>query len=145
MHDPMAMRPFMGYNFGKYLEHWLSMDKPGRQLPKIFHVNWFRLDKDGRFAWPGFGDNIRVVDWILRRCAGEKIAVESPLGLVPAKGSINMTGINVDWDAIFHMDKTFLLEDIEETSKFLADQVGSDLPKVVSDEITEQIKRIKAL
>ncbi|KAL7055112.1 hypothetical protein AAHC03_024328 [Spirometra sp. Aus1] len=116
MHDPMAMRPFMGYNFGKYLEHWLSMEKPNRKMPKIFHVNWFRLDKNGRFAWPGYGENIRVIEWVLRRCAGENCAVESALGYLPTKGSINMSGLNVDWDAIFHLPKEYLLEDIEETT-----------------------------
>ena len=145
MHDPMAMRPFMGYNFGKYLEHWLSMEKPGRHMPRIFHVNWFRLDKDGRFVWPGFGDNIRVIDWCLRRCAGEDSAIDTPIGLLPKKGAINMDGLNCDWDAIFHLDKKYLLEDIEETTKFLDDQVGPDLPKVIKEELAEQLKRIKAM
>lgn len=86
MHDPMAMRPFMGYNFGKYLQHWLSMEKAGRTMPKIFHVNWFRLDERGHFVWPGFGDNIRVIDWICRRVNGEDIAVPSPIGLLPKEG-----------------------------------------------------------
>ncbi len=145
MHDPMAMRPFMGYNFGKYLEHWLSMNKPGRQMPRIFHVNWFRLDKNGRFAWPGFGDNIRVIEWCLRRVAGENCAVESPIGLLPTKGSINMSGLNCDWDAIFGLDKNYLIEDIEETTKFLDDQVGSDLPAVIKKELADQLARYKAM
>ena len=145
MHDPMAMRPFMGYNFGKYLEHWLSMDKPGRHLPRIFHVNWFRLDKDGRFVWPGFGDNIRVIDWCLRRCAGEDSAVDSPIGLLPKKGAINMDGLNCNWDAIFGLEKKYLLEDIEETTKFLDDQVGPDLPKAIKEELADQLNRIKAM
>ncbi|VDL97614.1 unnamed protein product [Schistocephalus solidus] len=140
MHDPMAMRPFMGYNFGKYLEHWLSMEKPNRKMPKIFHVNWFRLDKNGRFAWPGYGENIRVIDWILRRCAGENCAVESALGYLPSKGSINMSGLNVDWDAIFHLPKEYLLEDIEETTKFLDEQVGVDLPAAIKKELADQLQ-----
>ena len=86
MHDPMAMRPFLGYNFGEYLQHWLDQDKPGRHMPRIFHVNWFRLDSQGKFAWPGFGENIRVIDWMCRRLDGEDIAVESPIGLLPKKG-----------------------------------------------------------
>lgn len=72
MHDPMAMRPFMGYNFGKYLEHWVGLNKGNHQVPKIFHVNWFRKTPDGKFLWPGFGDNIRVIDWIVRRLDGEE-------------------------------------------------------------------------
>ncbi|KAL5961700.1 Phosphoenolpyruvate carboxykinase GTP [Taenia solium] len=145
MHDPMAMRPFMGYNFGKYLEHWLAMEKPGRHMPRIFHVNWFRLDSNGRFAWPGFGNNIRVIEWALRRVAGEDIAVDSPIGLLPKKGSINMEGLDCDWDAIFGLDKKYLLEDIEETTKFLDDQVGIDLPKAVKEELEAQRKRIQAM
>lgn len=86
MHDPMAMRPFMGYNFGHYLNHWLSMEKPGRKLPKIFHVNWFRTNDKGKFMWPGFGENIRVIDWILQRCAGADVADASPIGFLPKKG-----------------------------------------------------------
>lgn len=78
MHDPMAMRPFMGYNFGKYLKHWLSLaDDKNHKLPKIYHVNWFRKSaKDGRYLWPGFGENIRVIDWIIRRLDGEKAIAE---------------------------------------------------------------------
>ena len=89
MHDPMAMRPFMGYNFGGYLQHWLNINKPDRHLPKIFHVNWFRLDEQGNFMWPGFGDNIRVIDWICRRCNGEEIAQLSPIGLIPTPGNFS--------------------------------------------------------
>ncbi|GBP16293.1 Phosphoenolpyruvate carboxykinase [Eumeta japonica] len=70
MHDPFAMRPFFGYNFGDYLQHWLSMESRGK-VPKIFHVNWFRKSNDGKFLWPGFCDNSRVLDWIFRRIDGE--------------------------------------------------------------------------
>ncbi|VDN11047.1 unnamed protein product [Dibothriocephalus latus] len=145
MHDPMAMRPFLGYNFGKYLEHWLSLEKPGRKMPKIFHVNWFRLDKCGRFAWPGFGDNVRVIDWALRRCDGEDIAVKSPLGYLPVEGSLNLSGLNVDWEAMFSLPKEYLLEDIEETLHFLDDQVGIDLPAVIKKELDDQLHRIQKM
>lgn len=72
MHDPMAMRPFMGYNFGMYLKHWVNLKKDERKVPKIFHVNWFRKSESGDYLWPGYGDNIRVIDWIIRRLDGEQ-------------------------------------------------------------------------
>ena len=86
MHDPMAMRPFMGYNFGEYLQHWLNLEQPGRHMPKVFHVNWFRLNEQGKFLWPGFGENIRVIDWMFKRCNGEDVAEPSPIGYLPKSG-----------------------------------------------------------
>jgi phosphoenolpyruvate carboxykinase (GTP) len=119
MHDAFAMRPFFGYNFGKYMEHWLGLNKPPHKVPKIFHVNWFRLSH-GKFAWPGYGDNIRVVDWILRRCEGnETIAEKSPIGLVPKKGSLNTDGLKVVWDELFSIPKDYWLEDMKETRRWL--------------------------
>ncbi|HYC56343.1 MAG TPA: phosphoenolpyruvate carboxykinase (GTP) [Candidatus Binatia bacterium] len=93
--DPFAMLPFCGYNMGDYFAHWLSLadKKSGRQMPKIFHVNWFRQDGDGNFLWPGFGDNVRVLRWILGRCKGEAEAVETPIGNVPAPGALDLRGI----------------------------------------------------
>ena len=87
MHDPMAMRPFLGYNFGDYLQHWLNLNQPGRNMPKIFHVNWFRLDAEKKFLWPGFGDNVRVIDWMFKRMDGDdSVAIDSPIGRLPKKG-----------------------------------------------------------
>ncbi|KAB0390509.1 hypothetical protein E2I00_017491, partial [Balaenoptera physalus] len=94
MHDPFAMRPFFGYNFGRYLEHWLSMEGlKGARLPRIFHVNWFRRDEAGHFLWPGFGENARVLDWICRRLEGEDSAQETPIGLVPKEGALDLSGL----------------------------------------------------
>ncbi len=86
--DPMAMKPFCGYNFADYFAHWLSFDRPGANLPKIFHVNWFRKGDDGKFLWPGFGENLRVLEWIIGRVEGTARGVETPIGVVPASGEI---------------------------------------------------------
>jgi phosphoenolpyruvate carboxykinase (GTP) len=147
MHDPMAMRPFMGYNFGTYLAHWLSMERDGRSMPKIFHVNWFRLDDNGRFLWPGFGENIRVIDWMCRRLEGEDIAVTTPVGLVPVKGSINMEGLGakVNWEELFSLPAEYWREEVAETRKFLEEQVGCDLPSALERELNEQEARIMAM
>jgi phosphoenolpyruvate carboxykinase (GTP) len=136
MHDPMAMRPFMGYNFGDYLQHWLNMNTPGRHMPKIFHANWFRLDDQGRFLWPGFGENIRVIDWMCRRIDGEDIAQSSPIGLLPSPGSINTEGLGkVNWDELFSLPRDYWVEDVRETRQFLNDQVGSDLPQQITQQL----------
>ena len=96
MHDPFAMRPFFGYNFGDYLAHWLSFsEKQNLQLPKIYHVNWFRKNEQGKFLWPGFGENCRVLDWILQRVEGKDVAVDTPIGRLPKPDTINMEGIEV--------------------------------------------------
>ncbi|ELU15842.1 hypothetical protein CAPTEDRAFT_151312 [Capitella teleta] len=145
MHDPMAMRPFMGYNFGDYLQHWSDLNKPERQMPKIFHVNWFRLNDNGKFVWPGFGDNIRVLDWICRRVNGEDIAVPSAIGQLPVEGSLNLKGLNVSWEENFSLPKKYWVEDIEETKSFLQAQVGCDLPLTISDEVAKQEERIRLM
>ncbi|XP_059148875.1 phosphoenolpyruvate carboxykinase [GTP]-like [Physella acuta] len=140
MHDPMAMRPFMGYNFGHYLQHWLDLEKPGRKMPKIFHVNWFRLDEHGKFLWPGFGENIRVLDWIIKRCDGDQsIAVPSPIGWLPKKGSIDMSGLGaVNEDELFSLPSHYWLDDTRESKRFLEDQVGSDCPPIIHKLLEEQ-------
>ena len=93
--DPMAMLPFCGYNMGDYFGHWLHMGTAVKHPPKIFHVNWFRQDDQGRFIWPGFGENMRVLRWVLDRCQGTGQAVESPIGLLPAAAAIDRAGIDV--------------------------------------------------
>lgn len=92
--DPMAMIPFCGYNMGTYFEHWLSMEQRSDKLPRIFHVNWFRTGEDGRFLWPGFGENLRVLRWILGRVEGSAEAVKTPIGYVPAPEAIDTSGLD---------------------------------------------------
>jgi phosphoenolpyruvate carboxykinase (GTP) len=145
--DSMAMKPFCGYNFADYWAHWLSFEGRVQKLPKIFHVNWFRLGTDGKFLWPGYGDNVRVIDWICRRVAGEEsAAVPSPVGLLPAEGSMNLDGLGkVDWNQLFSLPKAYWSEDIAETKKFLDEQVGCDLPEAIVRQLAEQEARIAAM
>src|SRR5262245_40877836 len=100
--DPMAMLPFSGYNMADYFEHWLRLgaEADPAKLPKVFLVNWFRKDERGRFIWPGFGENSRVLEWICRRCDGEGETVETPIGLVPAEGALRLEGSGVTEEQI---------------------------------------------
>nr|XP_031844676.1 phosphoenolpyruvate carboxykinase [GTP]-like [Nomia melanderi] len=145
MHDPFAMRPFFGYNFGHYLDHWLSMaNVENAKLPAIFHVNWFRKGENGRFLWPGFGENSRVLDWILRRIDGEDIAVESPIGLLPRFDSFNLDNMKdqVDMDQLFKLPKDFWLKEIEQLREYFDAQVGDDLPQAIRSELDALASKI---
>lgn len=149
MHDPFAMRPFFGYNFGHYLQHWLSFkDKPDIHLPKIFHVNWFRKNDQGKFLWPGFGENIRVLDWVLRRVEGHPdSAVETPVGYVPAPGALNLEGLkeDIDLQQLFHLSKDFWSQEAEEIGRYFEEQVGEDLPKPIAAQLDALKTRISSL
>lgn len=147
MHDPFSMRPFFGYNFGDYLKHWLSFGKKtDLNLPKMFMVNWFRRTADGGFMWPGFGDNIRVLDWALRRCDGdEEAAVKSPIGYVPAEGTLNIQGIEdeVNLTELFSTPKKFWVDEISELRNYFSTQVGQSLPQEINDQLDELEKRFE--
>tara|TARA_Y100001934_G_C11964241_1_gene590991 strand:+ start:124 stop:615 length:492 start_codon:yes stop_codon:yes gene_type:complete len=94
--DPFAMLPFCGYNFGDYFQHWLDIgNEPGANLPKLFYVNWFRKDDDGRFIWPGFGENARVLKWVLERIAGSADAIETPIGMIPKSQDLDISGLDL--------------------------------------------------
>ena len=93
--DPMAMKPFCGYHYGDYFAHWLSFDQPGSRLPKVFHVNWFRKGKDGKFLWPGFGDNLRVLEWMIDRVEERVDGSETPIGILPADGELRLDGLKL--------------------------------------------------
>ena len=138
--DPMAMKPFVGYNMATCWGHWLEMGKKlGDKAPKIFHVNWFRKDDEGHFMWPGFGDNMRVLLWILNRCAGKVDAVESEIGYLPKPEDIDLTGLedeNVDIKGLLTIDKKVWLEDIANIEEYFA-QFGDKLPKEMADELAK--------
>ena len=98
--DPMAMKPFCGYNFADYWAHWLSFAERSDKLPKIFHVNWFRQDKAGKFLWPGFGENLRVLRWIIDRCENRVTGIETPIGFLPDPKDIDVSGLDVAEDTL---------------------------------------------
>ncbi|OWR44517.1 mitochondrial phosphoenolpyruvate carboxykinase isoform 1 [Danaus plexippus plexippus] len=138
MHDPFAMRPFFGYNFGDYLRHWLSMPQPGRRMPKIFHVNWFRKDDQGKFLWPGFGENSRVLDWVLRRCDDEPCAIETPLGYIPTEDGLQTNGLaSVDMKQLFSIPKDFWMQEADAIEKYFKEEVGEDLPNEMWEELNK--------
>ncbi|XP_002741620.1 phosphoenolpyruvate carboxykinase, cytosolic [GTP]-like [Saccoglossus kowalevskii] len=148
MHDPFAMRPFFGYNFGDYLKHWLSFEKKKElKLPKVFHVNWFRKDKNNKFLWPGFGENSRVLDWIIRRCEGEDIAEKSAIGYLPKKGSLNLDGLEseVNYKELFDTPKDFWEKEVQEIRNYFNEQVNEDLPKEVADELASLEQRVSKM
>ena len=146
--DPMAMRPFVGYNMGDYWKHWLDMGKKIAHAPGIFHVNWFRTDENGHFVWPGFGDNFRVLLWILDRCEGKVDAVKTAIGYVPKPEDINLEGIsgNVTTDTVrdlLTVDTEAWLEDITNIEQFY-EQVGSHVPAEMKEELAALTARLKA-
>ena len=143
MHDPFSMRPFFGYNFGHYLDHWLSLgrnDGTNKIMPKVFMVNWFRKSETtGEFLWPGFGENIRVIKWCLQRCDEQEGKAEySPIGNLPAKGSLDLTGLqDVDMEAIFSTPQEFWMDEIAELRNYFQTQVGTSLPKEISHQLDQ--------
>lgn len=140
--DPMAMRPFCGYHMGDYFRHWIDMGaKLGDKAPKIFNVNWFRTDDEGHFIWPGFGDNMRVLNWIINRCEGKADAVETPIGYVPKAEDIDLTGLDFSIDtlkSILEVDKDIWADEAKGIEEFYK-EFGDKLPK----ELSEQLEILK--
>jgi phosphoenolpyruvate carboxykinase (GTP) len=142
--DPMAMLPFCGYNMADYFGHWLNMRATLKQPPQIFHVNWFRQNAEGKFIWPGFGENMRALRWMIDRCKGKDGAVESPIGLLPAKGAIDTSALAVD-DAAMH-DLTAIAKDDWRTEaagigEFFG-KFGDRLPREMSSQRDALVKRL---
>jgi len=135
--DPMAMRPFVGYNMGDYWKHWLDMGKVIPNAPKIFHVNWFRTDDNGNFIWPGFGDNMRVLNWILDRCEGKVDAKSTEIGYIPYAKDIDIEGLDIDnavLEDLLTVDKESWKADIDNIKEFYA-LVGDRVPAEMYDEL----------
>nr|WP_302598352.1 phosphoenolpyruvate carboxykinase (GTP) [uncultured Cellulosilyticum sp.] len=136
--DPMAMLPFCGYHMGDYFKHWIEMgSKLGDKAPKIFNVNWFRTDDEGNFIWPGFGDNLRVLSWILDRCENKVEAVETPIGFGPKVEDINIEGLDIDKDTVANLlqvDKELWKEEVVGIHEFY-DKFGDRLPVELKEEL----------
>jgi phosphoenolpyruvate carboxykinase (GTP) len=136
--DPMAMLPFCGYHMGDYFAHWLKIGgHEGAQLPKVFMVNWFRKDDDGRFLWPGFGENSRVLAWVFRRCDGEAEAVDTPIGRLPAEGSLETEGLDVspeDLAEVLRFDPEAWRAQLPQVREHLA-LFGDRLPQALRDQL----------
>ena len=115
--DPMAMKPFCGNNFADYWDHWLSFSDRASNLPSIYHVNWFRKDADGKFTWPGFGENMRVLEWIIKRCKGEADVTQTAIGGMPKPSDINISGLETDeatLEALLAVDRDAWSEEMEQ-------------------------------
>ena len=147
-HDPFAMLPFCGYNMADYWGHWLEMqDKAGDKFPKVYQVNWFRKDEDGKFLWPGYGENSRVLDWIVRRAAGQVEAIDGVTGRYPKFEDFNLEGLDeVDeaaWNKLFAIDPEAWAAEMDSTEEYLA-QFGDKVPAEITAQLAKFRERIAA-
>lgn len=146
-HDPFAMLPFCGYNMADYWGHWLEMqDKLGEGFPKVYQVNWFRKDEDGNFMWPGYGDNSRVLDWIVRRAAGEVEAIDGVTGRYPKFEDFNLDGLDIDeavWAKLFAIDPDAWAAEMDDTEEYFS-QFGDKLPAAITEQLAKFRARIAA-
>lgn len=143
--DPMAMLPFCGYNMGDYWQHWLDMKEKVEHPPAIFNVNWFRVDEQGNFLWPGFGDNLRVIEWILKRARGDVDADLTEIGYLPYPQDINIEGCDLSVEQlklILDVDKEAWLEDIEDIKEFYG-KFGDKLPEELVHQVEAMTKRLQ--
>ncbi len=144
--DPMAMLPFCGYNMADYWAHWLSLqEREGAQLPKIYYVNWFRKSEDGKFLWPGFGDNSRVLKWVFERCEGTADATETVIGNLPANGALDTNGVDVtpdDMEALLHVDLEGWLSEAISVRDYYRN-FGDRVPAALSQELDKLISRLE--
>jgi phosphoenolpyruvate carboxykinase (GTP) len=145
--DPFAMLPFCGYNMADYWAHWLEIGRtPGAQLPRIYLVNWFRKNAEGKFMWPGFGENSRVIEWIFGRVSGEDDAVETPIGLLPAPGALDMRGLSVseaDMAELLAVDPATWTQEAEAIEEHYA-RFGDKLPPELARQLAELKRKVAA-
>jgi len=143
--DPMAMLPFCGYHMGEYFDHWLSMGRRMVNPPRIFHVNWFRADENGKFLWPGYGENLRVIEWILDRCRGDADAMRTPIGYVPALESLDLTGLDLPLETLerlFAVNRSEWYSETEDVASFFQ-QFDARLPRALWDQLESLRQRLR--
>ena len=144
----MAMLPFCGYHMGDYFAHWIKMGKrPGSKLPKIFYVNWFRQDQNGKYLWPGYGENSRVLKWIFERCDGKVQAKETPIGRVPDVANLDITGLNMpaaNLAELLSVDVDGWLGEVPLIKEHFA-KFGSHLPEVLNSEVNALEGRLQVV
>lgn len=144
--DPMAMLPFCGYNMADYFRHWLEMGKRMPNPPKIFFVNWFRKDENGNFLWPGFGENMRVLKWVIDRVKGKVSARETPIGFVPYPEDIDLEGLEVSKEQVekhFAVNPEEWQTELEDIKRFF-EQFGNRLPNELWQEFYALAKRLRS-
>ena len=144
--DPMAMLPFCGYNMGDYFAHWLRMGQAVSRPPAVFHVNWFRTDKAGRFVWPGFGQNLRVLLWMIERVKGQARAEETPVGLVPTRDALNLEGLSLssaDLDTLLSVDREEWAAEVPEIRAFF-DRFGDRCPQALHESLDSLSQQLTA-
>jgi phosphoenolpyruvate carboxykinase (GTP) len=146
--DPFAMLPFCGYHMGDYFAHWLSIEKlaDATKLPKIFYVNWFRKTPDGRWLWPGYGDNSRVLKWIFNRLEGKVSAVETPIGYIPSVDAIDTTGLDIpteDMEELLKVDAKEWKSELDSIKSHF-NEFGDRLPKALSEQLDELKRKLGA-
>jgi len=144
--DPMAMLPFCGYNMGDYWAHWLSMAKRASNPPKIFRVNWFRRNEQNKFIWPGFGENLRVLRWVIERCKGGGSAQETAIGYLPTAEGLNGGGLHVsqsDLDQLLSIEREGWRQNLKSQSDYF-ETFRDHLPSAIKEEHEALSKRLKA-
>jgi len=144
--DPMAMVPFCGYNMADYWAHWLQMGSRTPRTPKVFRVNWFRTDAHGKFLWPGFGENLRVLEWVLERCRGGGKAEETPIGYVPSEGALDSEGLHLSADSmreLLRVDRGDWIEAVHGQREYF-EKFGDHLPRGIREEHDALARRVTA-
>jgi phosphoenolpyruvate carboxykinase (GTP) len=146
-HDPFAMLPFAGYNMADYFAHWMSVGQKNKsnKLPRMFQVNWFRKSKNGKFLWPGFGDNIRVLKWVCQRLEGAAAAKLTPIGFVPTEESLDLKGLTISSDAIDQLLSVNAKESVSDAAatRTFFKQFGNKMPPLLMKELDELEKRLE--